>query len=149
MLTSIASSSALQTAAASQTAASSLAGMSGMDGSDFMLLLLAQLQNQNPLEPLNDRDMMTQFTQLVSLQELQKISAALENLDSALRDRNQLAEATSLIGKMVEYPTTQGSSLSGKVTGVSLVNGEIILWLGEKQIPLSSITSVKEVEDES
>jgi len=134
--------SLISTLATSQS--SGVSSMSGMDGNDFMLLLLAQLQNQNPLEPLNDRDMMTQFTQLVSLQELQKISAALQNLDQG----NPLAEATGLIGKTVEYVSEQGETVTGLVTGVSLVNDEIMLWLDEQQVPLSAVLSVHETESD-
>ncbi len=124
------------------TQMSGSASMPNMNGNEFMMLLLAQLKNQNPLEPLNDQDLMAQFTQLNSLQELQYISAALQSFASS----NQLTGATSLIGKTVEYSSDEGEVQSGVVTGVSMLNDQIMLWLGEECIPLFAVISVNAEE---
>jgi flagellar basal-body rod modification protein FlgD len=111
---------------------------------NFMMLLLAQLKHQNPLEPLNDRDMMAQLTQVSSLQELQKINALLEYMATS----NRLSEAAGLIGKTIEYLDEDGKPQTGQVTGVSLTDDQIMVWIGEKRIPLSSVTSVSETKEE-
>lgn len=108
----------------------------GMDGDDFMLLLLTQMRHQDPLEPMDDQAMMSQFTQLNSLQQLQQINATIY---SALNQPPDLSEASGLIGKAIE--TSDG--ITGTVTGVSIANGQIMLWLGEEQVPLSSVTSIQ------
>ena len=105
----------------------------------FMLLLMAQLRNQNPLEPMSDKDLMGQITQLNSLQELQKISASIQARDKS----SGLTEAVGLIGKTVNYTQEGGETGSGVVTGVSMLKNEILLWIGEKKIPLSAVSSVE------
>lgn len=109
----------------------------GMDGSDFMQLLLTQMRHQDPLEPMDDQAMMSQFTQLNSLQQLQQINATIY---SALNQPPDLSQASALIGKAIE--TSDG--ITGTVTGVSIANGQIMVWLGEQQVPLSNVTSIQE-----
>lgn len=122
---------------AGSNAMSNALAQTGMDGDDFMLLLLTQMRHQDPLEPMDDQAMMSQFTQLNSLQQLQQINA---NIYSALNQPPDLSEASAMIGKMIE---TSGGK-TGTVTGVSIANGQIMLWLGEEQVPLSSVTSIQE-----
>jgi flagellar basal-body rod modification protein FlgD len=109
---------------------------SNLGGDEFMTLLLAQLRNQNPLEPLGEKDMIGQMTQLNSLQELQKMNANL----TANNRSNRLTEAAGLIGKRVEYM----GGKEGLVTGVSYVQDEIMLWIGDQTAPLSSVTAISE-----
>jgi flagellar basal-body rod modification protein FlgD len=104
----------------------------------FMMLLLAQLRNQNPLEPMDDKDLMGQVTQLNSLQELQKMSSAIQSMKKS----NQLTESVGIIGKTVEYASPEGELLSGLVTGVSLINDQVVLWVGDQMIPLAAVVSV-------
>jgi flagellar basal-body rod modification protein FlgD len=132
----IASSSASPGVNANSAAAAS--SPSGLDSDQFMLLLLAQLRNQNPLEPMEDKDVMAQITQMNSLTELQKINAGVE----ALNQSNQLTEAAGLIGKSVEVKLNDGNTQKGTVTGVSLTQGEIMLWLGDQTVPLSGLVTV-------
>jgi flagellar basal-body rod modification protein FlgD len=108
-----------------------------LDGDDFMLLLLAQLRHQNPLEPMNEKEMMGQIAQLNSLQELQKINS---NLESSLKS-TRLSEAAGLIGKQVCF-SINGANGRGAVTGVSLEGSEVMLWLGNGRVPMSSVTAV-------
>lgn len=107
---------------------------------EFMLLLLTELRNQNPLEPMQDKDLMAQITQINSLQELQKINT---NLESANRS-NQLTEAASLIGKVVKVAQDDDSTLTGVVTGVSMVNDQIMLWMNDQTVPLASLITIQD-----
>jgi flagellar basal-body rod modification protein FlgD len=115
-----------------------------MDGTQFMQLLLAQLRNQNPLEPLEDREMMGQLTQLNSLQELQKINQSIQDLASA----NQLGDAAGLIGKTVQFSNGEEETSSGVVTGISLVEGQVMLWVGERSFPLTSLIAIQQDQEE-
>lgn len=114
-----------------------------MEGAHFMQLLLAQLRLQNPLEPLQDREMMTQLAQINSLQELQQINAALRETAAA----NLLTQSAGLIGKTVEYVDDEGQTQRGVVTGVSMQDGQVTLWLGEERLPLAEVVSVHESEE--
>jgi flagellar basal-body rod modification protein FlgD len=109
-----------------------------VDGEQLMKLLLAQLRNQNPLDPMQDKDMMGQLAQINSLQELQKINNVLQTMSASA----QLADAAGLIGKTVQFANADGEVEQGAVTGVSMVKGQIMLALGERQIPLAAVINV-------
>ncbi len=112
--------------------------LAGMGREEFMLLLMAQLRNQNPLEPLQDKDLIGQVTQLNALEELQAIKATLQTMAGA----RGITDAAALIGKTIQAETDEGS-ISGQVTGVSLRGEQVVLWLGSRQVPLSSVIKVE------
>lgn len=118
------------------------AASNDMQGDDFMLLLLAQLKHQNPMEPMNDNELMAQFTQLNSLSELQNISQSLQDLANS----DKLPQAANLIGKQVEIGSADGQNIVGVVSGVSLVNDQIMLSLGDQELPLDDLVSVTDME---
>jgi len=127
------------TAGAASGAAAAGRTSNTMTGEDFMLLLMAPLRNQNPLEPMDEKDMMAQITQLNSLQELQKITAALQTRSKS----SELSEASELIGKTVTFAVSEDQVESGVVSGVSLVDGEISLLVGEWVVPLEALITVE------
>ncbi len=128
------------TAAAQSASASS--SSSEMSGTDFMELLLAQLTNQNPLEPMSDADMMNQYAQLTSVEELQSMNAMITQSTVV----SQTAYAASLIGKNVEVATGTDTSISGLVTGVSVVNGALSVHIGDSVYPLANVTEIHGAE---
>lgn len=129
-----------QTASAVQTAAPSSSGMTGMGESDFMMMLTAQLKNQNPMEPMDNKDLMGQVTQLNSLNELQVISAQMKSIAKA----SQTTYAASLLGKQVTAQQGEGEPVEGLVTGMEVVEGDVVLTIGDTTALLSSVTGVKE-----
>ena len=114
-------------------------GLGSFDSGAFMTLLLAELKNQNPLEPMDDKDMMAQMTQMNSLSELQGIKSALDNMVVS----NEFIYASSLIGKTVKADFGQGKTIEGAVTGLTQVNGSLMLQIGDTDVPISAITEVK------
>lgn len=108
------------------------------NGAQFMQLLLAQLKNQNPLDPVQDKDFMGQVTQLNSFQELQKMTKLLQTLTKS----NHLTEAAALIGKTVKYQTSDGQTVTGIVSGVTVDGEETQLTVDKKSVALTSILSV-------
>ena len=119
-----------------------VSGLGGVDGEAFMQLLLAQLRNQNPLEPMSDSDMMSQFTQLNSLNELQSINQNIVGLGGG--EEEQLLQASTLIDKLVEFLGPEGDRLEGRVTGVSVQDGEVLVWIDELGVPLASVLGVRQ-----
>jgi len=111
----------------------------GFDSGAFMKLLLAELQHQNPLEPMDDKDMMAQMTQLNSLSELQGIKSAMDNMVVS----NEFIYASSLIGKTVKADFGHGKIIEGAVTGLTQVNGSLMLQVEDTEVPISAITEVK------
>jgi flagellar basal-body rod modification protein FlgD len=129
-----------QTASAIQTATASSTGTNSLNESDFMVMLVAQLKNQNPMEPMDDKALMGQVTQLNSLHELQAISAQLKTLATS----SQTSYAASLIGKQVKTYKTGEEPVEGQVTAMEIIDGDVILTIGDKTALLSSVTEVKE-----
>ncbi len=113
---------------------------SQLDSTQFMMLLMQELRNQNPMDPVSDKDFMAQMAQMNSLQELQKMNGTLTDLATG----NHLGEAAGLIGRQVGASLASGQKVSGVVTGVTLVSGEVMLLLGSQQVPFSGLTSVSE-----
>ena len=142
---------AYRTAApSSPTALDQTSGLSAQrlaSGVDFFKLLTAQMQAQDPMQPVDNTQFLTQLAQYTQLQQSLDTNntltsmAALQQSLSALQTMTQTA---SMIGRIVDYvdPTT-GSDLSGKVSGVSAANGQVVLDVDGSKVPLNAITAVR------
>lgn len=114
-------------------------GMMGKD--DFLKLLLAQLKNQDPLKPMDD----TQFiSQLAQFSTLEKITEMNQNM-ALMLEVDQLGQATSLVGKMVESKnSTTGEVVKGVVDSARMEDRNAVVMVGGKSVPLTEITTVTE-----
>jgi flagellar basal-body rod modification protein FlgD len=132
------------TAAQSNSEAGDAAGTAGaaassIDANQFMTLLMAQLTHQNPLEPLKDSEMLSQFAQLNSVQELTSIRTLMTQAASA----NQTGYAASLIGKSIRAGMSDGNTLQGVVSGITMEAGKVYVHVGNKQALLSDVVEIK------
>jgi flagellar basal-body rod modification protein FlgD len=118
-LTDISSSSFLnsvQVPAAGAGTASSVSDKSKSLGKqDFLKLLMAQLQNQDPMKPMDDTQMVAQMAQFSALEATQ----ALQQTIQTSSNNQTIAQASALIGKYVQADQSDGSSLTGTVSGVN------------------------------
>ncbi len=137
------------------TTSSPSANALGQDA--FFLLLLAELSNQDPFNPMEDRDFVAQLAQLNSLNELTEINDTLSDINDTLSEMSgsssdsdsvSLAEASTLLGKVVTGESESGSTVTGTVTGLYLVDGEVILDVDGVAVPLGGISQVTEPEEE-
>jgi flagellar basal-body rod modification protein FlgD len=108
----------------------------------FMQLLLAELQNQDPLNPVEDTEFISQLTQLNMLQAMEQLNYTM----GIYTVSSSLMQGTALIGRTVEALDANGETITGVVTAVSLVNGIIMLELGETSVPLGAVLSIREAE---
>jgi flagellar basal-body rod modification protein FlgD len=92
---------------------------SSLSMEDLLRVMLTELTYQNPLKPVENKDFMTQIAQFSSLDASQRLNQNLEKLLS-MQSVNQ---SVGLLGKTVSATTDTGS-VTGKVTALSLVNGE-------------------------
>ncbi len=116
--------------------------MSSADlNNDFMQILLAQLRNQDPLEPMKDTEFIGQLTQLNTLEAVEQLNYTM----SVYTVSSSLTQGAALIGRTVEALDSNGETITGTVTGVSLVNGVVMLDLGDKQVALGAVLSIHEV----
>ncbi|HXW34327.1 MAG TPA: flagellar hook capping FlgD N-terminal domain-containing protein [Acidimicrobiales bacterium] len=113
--------------------ASSNSGLNQLDNSQtFLQLLVAQLQNQDPDNPTDPTAFMTEIAQLTAVQS-----------QTSLASEEQVVAADSMIGQTVTGNATDGSIVSGVVSGVLLSdNGPPTLTVGNQIVPLTGITQV-------
>jgi flagellar basal-body rod modification protein FlgD len=111
---------------------------------DYMKLLITQLQNQNPLEPLDNNEMASQLAQFSQLQQLESMSTSFASVLAA----TERTYASSLIGKDVSFAAETDAGTrevtSGAVEEVfNNIDGEILLAVGNHQVGLKDVISVK------
>jgi flagellar basal-body rod modification protein FlgD len=109
----------------------------------FMTLLVTQLQNQNPLEPMDNKDMSAQLAQFSQLEQMESMN----NSFTQVLDSVQKEYASSLIGKDISFATMaeDGSeeTQTGAVEEVLMEDGEMELIVGDYQVSLADVLSVR------
>lgn len=110
----------------------------GIGRDAFMQLLLAQMRYQDPLNPMEDRDFIAQLAQLNTLEQLEQLN---ESLADFMGQQNLLRGA-ELIGKTVRGTTAEGEYVEGIVLAVRTVGAEVVVSLGDKDVPLKDVTQV-------
>jgi flagellar basal-body rod modification protein FlgD len=107
-----------QQSAAAQSAAAASAGTPATTGGtssltqlasnfkDFLSLLTTQLKNQDPTAPLDTNQFTSQLVQFTSVQEQINSNETLNQLLTATLAQ-QLTQASSLVGKTVDFTATQ------------------------------------------
>jgi flagellar basal-body rod modification protein FlgD len=110
----------------------------GLGGQDFLQLLVMQLKNQDPLNPIDDREFISQMAQLSSLEATNTLSSQVGEMVTNARQMGAL----QLVGRDVEYTAGDGSTASGKVTGVRLGASSPMLRIGSAEVPLEQVQTV-------
>jgi len=108
-------------------------------GVNYLTLLVTQLQNQNPLEPMSSDEMTAQLTQLSQLEHLENMNSTFEKaLFSA-----QVNQGSAMIDKQVSFlPDDSDEVAGGKVDGVSMIDGKVMLSVGGQGIELDRVLSI-------
>ena len=138
-MTSIGSLAGTQPATQSQTASSEKVASLGKD--DFLKLLVAQLQHQDPMSPMDNNEYMGQLAQFSTLEQITNVGEEMKRM----RATSQVDQAVAMIGKDVGYAVKDGIPAHGVVDSVRIVDGEIILTVGEVDVSPADITSVTDV----
>lgn len=88
--------------------------------STFMKLLVAQLQNQDPLNPMDNSQMTSQLAQINTVNGIQQLNTTM----SSMLTQNAATQASSMIGRTVQVPTSSLTLASGAANfGVSVPTG--------------------------
>ncbi len=88
------------------------AGRSGYDDlgtDDFLKLLLTELSNQDPLNPMDNAQLVEQISAIRNISATTKLADTLE----AVTTGQNLATATSMIGKKVKALSDKGEEIEG------------------------------------
>jgi len=91
----------------------------GLDFQALLSIILTQLTYQDPLKPVDNFQFVSQLAQFSQLQQ----SQSLNDQVTALLAAQGATQATSLLGRTIDF-TANGSTLSGKVEGVSFTTGQ-------------------------
>jgi len=115
------SSTTSTTGATATNTSNNLAITNGTDlQSTFMKLLVAQLKNQDPLNPMDNSQMTSQLAQINTVNGIQQLNTTM----SSMLTQNAATQASSMIGRTVQVPTTNLTLTSGTANfGVSVPNG--------------------------
>lgn len=120
------------------TTAASKTGPDQLGKQEFLKLLIAQLRNQDPMKPMEDREFIAQLAQFSTLETMQNLDKRLE----ALANAQALGQAAAMIGKRVEAKLTDGTALTGLVSEVRVVSGNLQLMINGQAVPLNQVTTI-------
>lgn len=148
--------SSLKSLVANKETSVSLQSELDLQMTDWMTLLVAQLQNQDMDNQVDTTEMISQLAQYSQIQAIQELVSIGEDMYAT----SITSYAASLIGKEVtvaEIKTTTSTSgttdelvtTKGKVTGVTLFEGEPYVYIGDQQFSLSQIMIVGDVEGDT
>jgi flagellar basal-body rod modification protein FlgD len=126
---------------ATQTPTSSSEKVASLGKDDFLKLLVAQLQHQDPMSPMDNNEYMGQLAQFSTLEQITNVGEEMKRM----RATSQVDQAVAMIGKDVGYAVKDGIPANGVVDSVRIVDGEIILTVGEVDVSPADITSVTDV----
>lgn len=106
---------------------------------DYLQLLIQQLRHQDPLEPLNNNEMAAQLAQMSQLEQMETLN---QNFSNYLMTA-QMNQAASLVDKQVAFMSDDSEDpVVGRVLAAEMVDGEVVLDIGDKQIALEDILGV-------
>ena len=132
--------SPIYAAAASNTpTAAATAPSKTLDQDAFLKLLVAQLKYQDPSKPLDASQMMAQTATFTQVQKLDQLLTAQQSMVSG----QQMEAASAMVGRSVTATTKDGVTATGVVLSATFTGSEPTLRVGNKDVPLSSVTEVR------
>ena len=135
---SVASVNSVSNATTTDDSGSSRIPVQTLNQDDFLQLLVTQLSQQDPMNPMKDTDFIAQMASFTTLQQSKDMEADI----SALRTEQQLLQANSLIGRLVNMQSADGTLVSGTVDSVQVANGTPSLVVDGQTFTLSQVVSV-------
>jgi flagellar basal-body rod modification protein FlgD len=133
-----AATSAANAATASSNGSTIPSGFNNLTTADFMKMLIAELQNQDPTQPMSNQDLLTQLSSMSQLQSTQDLDNALQTNTN----NQQLATASSFIGKSIQGTDGNKNSVTGVVQEAVLQNGTAYVAVNNSLVPVANITAV-------
>ena len=130
------------TSSAANSSAATTTGQKSLGKDDFLKLLIAQMRNQDPMKPMDDTQTIAQMAQFSALE-------AMQNLNRTMQQNNNVQtifQAGAMIGKYVQASQSDGTDVTGAVTGVDFTttNGVVAptLQVNGKDIDYTTIVKV-------
>ena len=111
-------------------------GELGMD--DFLKMMLAELQNQDPLNPMDNGQILQQIGHIRDIVASDRLT---ETLESVFLGQN-LATASSMIGRSVVATSDNSWTVAGRVNGIFIVDGKPKLYVGDYVVDLKDVQQI-------
>lgn len=92
----------------------------GLDFQSLLGIILTQLTYQDPLKPVDNFQFVSQLAQFSQLQQSQTLN---DQITSLLASQGA-SQATSLLGRTIDFNDQTGALVSGKVESVSFTSGQ-------------------------
>jgi len=92
---------------------------SGLNLNDLLQVLLTELTNQDPLKPVDNTQFMAQIAQFTTLETTQEVNQNIQQLVAL----QAITQTVGLIGRNVSALTDDGTTVAGRVTDITFVNG--------------------------
>ena len=113
-----------------------------VDMDEFLKLLITELQYQDPMNPMSNHEILQQLSQI---REVESNMRLIDTLESVRLGQN-MAAASSMIGRPIAGLTDDSQLVVGRVDRVSIVDGQPKLNVGEHVVDLKNVS---EILDES
>jgi len=124
----------IESNAKTSTASTRNTGELGKD--DFLQLLITQLQHQDPMNPSSDQDFIAQVAQFSSLEQM-------KNMNTSMQYQQGFGMMGKYISAVISDETTGSQrTVSGEVTSVRMVSGEVMLVVGDNEVPIDKVEQV-------
>ena len=107
----------------------------GLGQDAFLKLLVTQIQMQDPMEPMSAQEYVGQLAQFSSVEQLQNANVQL----AVLQHMEGVCQALLLIGRTI---STGEEGVTGVVEGVTVVEGQPKLVVGEDEVDPGDVTQV-------
>lgn len=112
--------------------------MQDVDLDEFLKLLITELQNQDPMDPMENSEILQQLSQIREVESNMRLTETLESLHLG----QNLATASSMIGRLITALTDEGDQIAGRVDRVSIEDGEPKLNVGEHLVELKNVSQI-------
>src|SRR5262245_40199226 len=97
------------------------------DPNMFLQLLIAEMRNQDPTNPMDTNKYMSRLAQLSNVTQSMQTHKKLD----ALLSSAGLSQAEGLIGRKANFTSSDGQSVFGTITSVSINNGGAVATLSD------------------
>lgn len=109
-----------------------------LDLNKFVELLVAEMQAQDPLNPMSNEEILSQISQIRSIAATTRLTST---LDGVLLGQN-IATASSLIGRRITGLDADGGKVTGTVERVTVEGGTATLHIGQQRVALKNVAEI-------
>ena len=111
-----------------------------LDKDSFLKLLTAQMKYQDPQSPTDSSALISQSATYSQVEALQTISEQ----NTAMLAMQRASSAGALVGKTVSYTATDGSTVTGQISSVTIptASTEAVATIGGTTVPVGRLTAI-------